>query len=392
MVASVLALLFYQREHQIGAALAEGREHLGRNQYPEAITALQRGLALAENWPGSEAQRQALHGSLQRAQRLQNTGELHQMVNLLRFRFGIEPPEPGEARALYLRGREIWQSRDRILSPSTATSDAANVRGIRTDLTDLATILADMAAHQSPGPGASASAPIAEALKFLHEAESRLGPSPALACDHLRYSRALGLTDPSPTLPAGAPPDSAWEHYDLGRSYLRSGEHALGENEFRRSIELRPEEFWPHFYHGICCYKIGHHADAVASLGTAIALAPRTAECYFNRALAYQALGRDEDAIRDNTRALEFAPRFTDAALNRGIALYRTGRHAEALEDLQRARVTASNDRTLGLIDYNIALIALARDDLPTAQSSLRRAIKHGYKDARALFDRLVPP
>jgi tetratricopeptide (TPR) repeat protein len=166
----------------------------------------------------------------------------------------------------------------------------------------------------------------------------------------------------------------------------------LAESEFRRSIELRPEEFWPYFYHGICCYRLVRPSDAVASLGTAIALAPRTAECYFNRALAYQALGQYEDAIRDNTRALELDPRFTDAALNRGIALFRAGRHAEALEALARARTLASNDLVRGLIDYNVALIEIARNDLPAAEGSLRRAIKHGDKDARALYNRLVGP
>jgi serine/threonine protein kinase/Flp pilus assembly protein TadD len=392
MVAAVLTLQFYQREYQINAAFAEGREYLGRHQYPEAITALERGLALADNWPGGDAQRQALHTTLKRVQRLQNTDKLHEMVNLLRFRFGIIPPEPSEARALYLRGREIWTSRDRILNSAGEPMNAGSQRQVRTDLIDLVTILAELAARQAPADGAIRSGPTVDAVQMLREAEAQLGPSTALCRDLRRYSRALGLaTADTPPL-ANTPPDTAWEHYDLGRSYLRSGEHALAESEFRRSIERRPEEFWPHFYHGICCYKLGRYSDSVASLGTAIALAPRTAVCYFNRALAYKALGRDEDAIRDNTRALELDPRFTDAALNLGIALYRAGRHAEALDAFERARATTSSPRVHGLIDYNRALISFARNDATAARASLQRAIERGDADARALYDRLGPP
>jgi serine/threonine protein kinase/Flp pilus assembly protein TadD len=392
LAGAVLTLQFFQREHQIGTALAEGREDQGRHDYAAAITAFQRGLALAEGWPGAEAQRRALATSLQRVQRLQNAAELHEMVNLLKFRFGITPPEPEEAGALFLRGRAIWRSRDRLLSPAGAPRDAATERQVRADLTDLATILADMAAHRAPGDGADPSGPIADAVQLLREAEAQLGPSTALSRDLWRYSRALGLADaPAPPVSL-TPPSTAWEHFDLGRSYLRSGEHALAESEFRCSIGLRPEEFWPYFYHGICCYKLGRHSDAVASLGTAIALAPQTAECYFNRALAYQALGRDEDAILDNTRALELDPRFTDAALNRGIALFRTGRHAEALATLERAEATASSARVRGLIAYNVALIAIARKDLPAARASLKHAIEHGDTAASDLYDRLGPP
>jgi tetratricopeptide (TPR) repeat protein len=314
------------------------------------------------------------------------------MVDLLRFRFGITPPEPEEARALYLRGRAIWQSRDRIMSSASDPIDPATERQVRTDLIDLATILADMAARQAPGDGAVPSGPLAEAVRMLREAEAQFGPSKAMSRDLRGYARALGLTDARMPPLSSAAPATAWEHYDLGRSYLRSGEHALAESEFQHSIEMRPEEFWPYFYHGICCYKLGRHSDAIASLGTAIALAPRVAECYFNRALAYQALGRYEEAISDNARALELDPRLTDAALNQGIALFRTGRHAEALKALERALATASSTRVLGLIAYNAALIEIARNDLPAARASLERAIEHGDSAARGLYDRLRPP
>jgi serine/threonine protein kinase/Flp pilus assembly protein TadD len=391
LVGAVLYVQLTRREHEIGAALAEASESLGRQQYAPAITALQRGQALAGGWPVSAAQEQALHSSLQRVQGMKNTAELHELVNRLRFRFGINPPEPGEARALYLRGREIWRSRARIFRTARAPSDNATERQVRTDLIDLATILAEMAARQAPSGAAAPHSPLADAVTILNEAQAELGPSAAVSRDLWSYSRALGLTEAETPPPARAPPSTAWEHYDLARTYLRAADFARAESELRRSSELRPEEFWPHFYVGLCCYKLGRHADAVASLGTAIALAPRTAECYFNRALAQQALGRYDDAIRDDARALELDARFTDAALNLGIALFRAGRHAEALEALERARAMTSSPRVLGLIAYNTALIQMARHDEPAARASLRRALELGDREARDLFDRLGP-
>jgi serine/threonine protein kinase/Flp pilus assembly protein TadD len=392
LVGSLLTFQFYQRERQIDAALTEGREYLGRQRYLEAVTALERGVILADIWPGHHAQQRTLRAALQRVQRLQNVAELHEMVDMLRFRFGITPPEPEEGKAISRRGREIWQSRGRILSSMSEPIDAAAQRQARTDLVDLATILAAIAARHAAGDGEMPSEQVAEAVQMLREADAELGPSTALSRDLRIYSRSLGLVDAGSTTFAGPPPRTAWEHYDLGRSYLRSGEHALAESEFRRAVEERPEEFWPQFYHGISCYKLGRHADAVASLSTAIALAPKTAECYFNRGLAHDALGHADQAIRDYTRALEHDPGLTDAALNRGIALFRTGRHLEATRALDQARATANSSRLLGHIDYNTALIDLARDDLPAARASLKRAMEHGYTDARALYERLRPP
>jgi tetratricopeptide (TPR) repeat protein len=257
-------------------------------------------------------------------------------------------------------------------------ADPASGEQVRADLVDLATILADLCAH---GDGVAADR--AEALRILSAAEAELGPAAALHRDLAKHTRELGRADPAPAaIPA---PHTAWEHYDLGRSYLRSGEYPRAVVEFQRAIEIRPEEFWPYYYHGICSYKLGRHADAIASLGTAIALEPRIAACYYNRALAYQALGRDGEAIRDDSRALELDPRFTDAALNRAVLLFRAGRHADALADLERARANASSASALGRIAYNMALVHLARKDLPAARASLREAIAHGDVEARRL-------
>jgi serine/threonine protein kinase/Flp pilus assembly protein TadD len=377
-------VLLEQRGRQIDAAVAEARQHLAARRPDEALLSLKRGEALAGQLPTLGPRRQALDALLKQALRATRVAELHALVNLFRFRFGITPPEPGEAGPLYRRGRAIWDSRDRIVQ-GAATDD--QVRG---DLIDLATILADLCEHRGAGAATGSDRDRAEAVQILRAAAAELGPAPALSRELRAHGAEPSPGDPSPA--AIALPSTAWEHYDLGRSYLRSGEHALALTEFQRAIELRPEEFWPHFYHGICSYKLGKHADAVASLSTAIALSPQTAECYYNRALAYQALGRSEDAIRDDHRALALDAHFTDAALNRAVLLFRAGRHADALADLARARATASSASALGRIAYNEALVHTARKDTRAARASLQEAIAHGDAEARRLAATLGKP
>jgi serine/threonine protein kinase/Flp pilus assembly protein TadD len=384
VLAALLGLaLFEQRGGQIDAALADARQHLAARRYPEALLVLERGEVLAGQLPAFGARRQKLDVLKRQAMRGKHVAELHELVNLLRFRFGITPPEPDEARALYRRGRAIWDARDWITRwPGVPRhADPASGDQVRADLVDLATVLADLCAHRT-----GVAADRAEALRILNAAEAEFGPAPALRRDLARHARELGLGRPDPAPAAIPAPHTAWEHYDLGRSYLRSGEYPLALAEFQGAIEIRPAEFWPYYYHGICSYKLGRHTDAVASLGTAIALTPRpTAACYYNRALAYQALGRDSEAIRDDGRALDLDPHFTDAALNRAVLLFRAGRHADALADLVQARSTASSAPALGRIAYNMALVHIARKDTAAARASLREAMAHGDDAARRL-------
>ena len=198
--------------------------------------------------------------------------------------------------------------------------------------------------------------------------------------------RSDGPTLPPRETPA---PHTAWEHYELGCSYLRSGDYARAEEAFRRSIELQPGEFWPYFDRAVCAYRLGNYRDAAALLDTCVALAPRSAECYYNRALAHEALGRIEDAFADDSRALGLNPRFTDAALNRGILARKLGRYRDALDDFGRARATAAGPRTLGLVAYNAALVHIDLNDPPAARAALVEAIAHGNDDARRLDARL---
>ena len=376
------------RDRQIEAALAEGGELLGRERYAEAAIALRRGLDLAGGGPTAEPGREALNTALRHVLREKTIVELHDVVNMLRFRFGISPPEADEARWLHARGLAIWNARELLVKPRGEPGDPKTERRVQTDLIDLALILADLRAHRATGHREDASRD--DVIEILLEAVRAFGPSPALCRDLQSYARAVRRTD-IPVVPMPSP-RSAWEHYDLGRSYLRSKEYALATEEFRQSIDIQPGEFWPYYFQGICAYRLGRNEAAVAALSTCIALAPKTAECYYNRALAHAALGRDQEAIRDDTRALELSSGFSEAALNRGILLLKAGHHTEALGDFGRARASAAAPARLGLIEYNEALVHIARKDWAAAKACLKQAAAHGDAEASRLADLLERP
>ena len=214
-----------------------------------------------------------------------------------------------------------------------------------------------------------------DAVRILLEARGQFGPSSAVSRELRAYESPR--TGPSPGgggRDEEAPvPRTAWEHYDLGRSYLRSSDYALAAEEFRRSVALQPGEFWPHFFHGICAFRLGQPRDSVAELSICVALAPGSAACYYNRAKAYEALGQTELAQADYTRTLELDPAFTDAALNRGVLAFRAGRHTDAIADFGRAAATATAAKSLGLICYNLALVHVAQRNWPEARACLER-------------------
>jgi serine/threonine protein kinase/tetratricopeptide (TPR) repeat protein len=384
---ALIALSLYQWNRRVDAAIAEGTNHVSRGRYAEATLACKQGLSLLAGLPWRDRRVAVLEETLGRVSRAHTAAELHETVDMLHFRFGVTPPEQDEARELFHRALAVWQARERIANAFAPATDSPASAQVRADLVDLATILADLRTRW--GLTEDRNAAYRVAVEILQAARAGFGPSPALMRDLQRYAHVLGATG----IVAGPipPARSAWDHFDLGRSHMRSGDREGAEREFRSAIAMQPDEFWPHFDHGICCYRLGRFHDAAASLSTAIALAPRTPESYYNRALAYQALDRAQDAIDDNTHALEIRPKFSDASLNRGVLLFRAGKLSEALDDFDRARASATSPKMLGLIRYNEALVHLARNDTTAAGYCLDEAVANGDEDARRLRDRLRP-
>jgi serine/threonine protein kinase len=369
------------------AALARGRAHRNRQEYAEAEDVFRRGLALVDHLPAFDRERRAMKAELDLVRKEKQRAELHRLAEMVRFRYVLAPPLPEEAPALIRLGRATWQARDLLLSQTGLRSEPETERSVRADLLDLALLSADLIIRSAAADEAEQAK--READRILAEAEDLLGPSQSLERARRASAGTIGPGEVPPGL--AAEPSSAWAHYDLGRSYLRSGSLELASEQFRSGVGLRPQDFWLNFYEGLCDYRLGHFGGAVNAFRVCIALSPETAECYCNRGLAYQALGQLDRALADYDRALTLNGKLTDAALNRGTLRYRLGRNTDAIADLELALSTTPGRSARGVIHYNLALVHLSRGDRTAALSNARAAIRFGNPDAQELNRRLDP-
>jgi serine/threonine protein kinase/tetratricopeptide (TPR) repeat protein len=385
--AALLMGAYRQRLHDLNDAFERSRRYQAARQFAEAEATLNHALALAGPTLAFEDWRRLYRDELRVILRDRKAAELHQLADLVRFRCGLAPRPSESSRSLLDRGRAIWEARTLLLAPIPGRSQPELEETIRTDLLDIITVWADLRVRLAPAPEAATAR--GEALAQLDEAAAVLGSGPALERLRRALGKALGRTAASGATPtASQEPRTAWEHCDLGCAYLREGEHALAARQFQQAVDLQPRDFWPNFYQGLCSYRLGRCDDALAAFRVCIALAQDPAECYFNRALTYEALGRHEQALLDYTRALCCDDRLTGAALNRGILHYNAGRYPEAAADLDRALATASGREIRGLIQYNRALVELARSNRPAALAALAIAKDCGHAPARELYNR----
>jgi serine/threonine protein kinase/Flp pilus assembly protein TadD len=385
VVVALVQAVYKQRVHEIETALADGKKLRDGGRFSEAVHTLGRGLERTRGVPAVEALAAALSEQLRLARRGQKARALHELAELIRFRYGIDRPTGAEARTLMQNIRAIWDQRDRLLELGAGSLGPVAEQAIRADLLDLAIALAEPLVELAPlGQSETARR---DALRILDEARASCGPSPRL--QRLRRSIAASGDRADPLPDHGAASMSAADHYDLGRSHLRAGHFREAALEFQRVLDRRPQDFWSNFYQGLCAYRLGQFHDAFAAFHTCVALAPSSAECYYNRARVAEALNRNDEAYRDYGRALELDSRLTPAWLNRGILAYANDRNDDAIADFRRALRDTSDAPTLGRIEYNLALAYLARGDHAPALASARAALGHGHGPARRLRDRL---
>ena len=145
VVAVVLAAAVYsQRAHEIEANLEDGRRYRLERNTPRPCVCWRRGLERAGAVPGTGHLRRALAAELEMARRGQDAAELHRLADLIRFRYGLAPPETEEARLIARHCRAFWDPRGPLLSPQDGRLDPGTEQGIETDLIELAIVWADL--------------------------------------------------------------------------------------------------------------------------------------------------------------------------------------------------------------------------------------------------------
>ena len=220
----------------------------------------------------------------------------------------------------------------------------------------------------------------------MSEAEKLCGPS---ALFDARYAELSGSSGRSIAGERGLVPNSAWEHYELGRINLRAGRATQAAENFERSLELRPQDYWPNFYHGLCSFRLRRFEAAVADFRACLVIEPQSGVAHYNRALAFEAMGRVEDAYRGYSRAIELSPRLAAARLNRGILLYRLGRYDTAIADYREGLDAEPGEPLEGQLYFNLALAQIGMHDRDSAREHAARAVALGCREAVGLFDEL---
>ena len=345
MVAAALVILavagesYRHRIDEVDEAIADARRLRAAGQFVEALHSLERGDELARPLPAIAARRNSLDEERRLSDRGVKARGLHELADLLRFRYGSGPLASEDARPIEARCRKVWDERGGLAGPGRGRLDEATERQIGEDLAELA--------------------------------------------------RAIGLPDSRET--AGPSPGSAREHRGLGRSLLRDGRFEEASREFRAALDLDPRDFWANFHQGVCDYRLARFDDALAAFRVCVALSPETAECYFNRGRAFEALGKFDLASLDYSKAIDRDPALAAALLNRGLLAYKAGRLREARDDFRQALQSGPGPGLGGPLHYNMALAEMALDEKAEARASLVEAARLGHAEARVLLDRLKP-
>jgi len=388
------ALHCSQRIEAARTALEEGQAEIDRGDWERALTRLQHGLSLARGVP---LKRDLVHELERRlglaeqkrtaADRADAVNKLHQLTNRIRFLYGSEQFPPGVLRALEASCRGFWKNHGRIVELLSPAGSAGLEPLVRDDLLDLAIFWADLQVRLAPKDGEDEAR--RKGQEVLAEARTLFGPNPVLDEEGRIHTAPERQTERSASAQERrSETPTPWEHYALGRFFLKSGDLQRAAAELDRAVLLEPQGLWPSFYQGVCAYRQGRYSAAVAAYSVCIGAAREPAPCFYNRALAFEALGQTEQALRDYDQALRLDPGLADAALNRGMLHYRAKRYDAAITDLQRAFELSADP---AVVFFDLALANLARGERAAALDNLRRALSHNPEqpDARKLYDSL---
>ena len=326
------------------AAFNQGQSLMNQRRYADADAAFRRGLDLAEDLRDNEALVNGLNGGLRLAGRAQKAQSLHRLADALRFADALDCYPPRELYVLEAACGKAWAGRARLTDRSGAVLEDRDEQAIREDLVDVALLWSDLRVRLRRGEAANQARQ--DALGVLTEAEALCGPSAALCRARQAQARQ---------------PQTAWEHYTLGRFLLQCGDLGSAARELKRACELQPGGFWPTLSSGICACRQRRYEDAVSALSLCVGQAPWSAECFYCRGLAHAALHHVGPARQDFDRALQFR-----AALRHGV--------------------------DPAAVHYRLALVALDQKDPAGARREVALALRDNpqHKDARGLEKQLL--
>ncbi len=155
-------------------------------------------------------------------------------------------------------------------------------------------------------------------------------------------------------------PRSARIRYNLGNAFLRRGEYARAEENFRAALAIYPEFLDARVNLGMALLQQGRPREALGLLESAAARKPRDPDLAVNLGAAHRALGDDARAASEFRSALELDPHSARAWNNLGSIKLRAGDVAGAIADLEKA-VRLAPDLAVFHLNLADALTAAAR-------------------------------
>src|SRR5262249_10459767 len=116
ITAAGLALAYHrQRLDEIRADLTEGQRLRIEHRFSEAVRTRGSSLQRSASLPAAGKLTEAMDSELRLARRGQKADALHRLADLVRFRYGLNPPAGGEASNLVRDVRAIWREKDLLL-------------------------------------------------------------------------------------------------------------------------------------------------------------------------------------------------------------------------------------------------------------------------------------
>ncbi len=253
--------------------------------------------------PGFGALRRKIREQLKHTTQVGVALQLHSVVDQLRFLDGARTLPDEELRYVASCCEQVWDRREKLIETLDVKESLSGQEGPRTDLLELAMLWTDLRIRLASD--SEANQVRMAGVATLLDVNSLFGKTPVVCQEIARHLKDAGLTVEAEKYAAmnHELPQTAWEHYSLGRSLMQAQQFTEAETEFRLAITLSPDHFWYQFYAGVVAFRLRNYSDAISAFGACIALEPQRAQCYYNRGLAFSANKQSDRAETDFARA-----------------------------------------------------------------------------------------
>ena len=250
----------------------------------------------------------------------------------------------------------------------------------------------------APGDWATVVARVAEALKSLAAAKSKVAGGHAHdarrfreACEHFNAQRLTQAAALCRTL-MEVDADHAGSLHLLGLIELQSGRAGVGEGFLRRAVALEPANAEYQSHLGLMLAALDRNEEAVACFRRANELAPQYADAYVNLGTALVKLGRIDEAMASLERVIALNPAQIGPFLSLGHAMLEAGQIDEAIGVYRRGLEVDGTSAELHSY-LGAAMVMSGRLDEAVEEGRRATAIAPGMSRAHlnlgaALFER----